>query len=138
MRAGSHATFDCPRTFECPLRLRAYPTGRVDFLKLEIEGAEVDVLLDCADVLPNVRNVFVEYHSFATEEQRLDELLTLLKTSGFRVYIQTAICPPQPFVATPSHLGMDLQLNVFARPRNERAVEAATRRGETVEAAVQR
>lgn len=97
------------------VRLKPYLTEHVDFLKLDIEGAELEVLLDCADLLPNVRHVFVEYHSFAGEEQRLDVLLRLLKASGFRVYIQTAICPPQPFVATPDYLGMDLQLNVFAK-----------------------
>ncbi len=105
-----------PRKSSVPaVRLRPYLTERVDFLKLDIEGAEIEVLLDCADLLPNVRHLFVEYHSFAGEEQRLDVMLGLLKTSGFRVYVQTAICPPQPFIATPDYLGMDLQLNVFAR-----------------------
>jgi FkbM family methyltransferase len=105
-----------PRTSSVPaVRLRPYLTEPVDFLKLDIEGAEVEVLLDCADQLGNVRHLFVEYHSFAGEEQRLDVLMSLLKASAFRVYIQTAICPPQPFLRTPHYLGMDLQLNVFAR-----------------------
>src|SRR6476646_4373490 len=46
-------------------RLRDYLAVAVDFLKLDIEGAEVDVLADCADRLSNVRHLFVEYHSFA-------------------------------------------------------------------------
>jgi FkbM family methyltransferase len=105
-----------PRKSRVPaVRLRPYLTERVDFLKLDIEGAEVEVLLDCADLLPQVRHLFVEYHSFAGEEQRLDLVLRLLKASAFRVYIQTAICPPQPFVATPEYQGMDLQLNIFAK-----------------------
>jgi FkbM family methyltransferase len=96
------------------VRLRPYLMERVDFLKLDIEGAELEVLSDCADLLSNVRHLFVEYHSFVGEEQRLDALLRLLKSSAFRVYIQTAICPPQPFLATTDYVGMDLQLNVFA------------------------
>jgi FkbM family methyltransferase len=105
-----------PRKSRVPaVRLKPYLTQGVDFLKLDIEGAELEVLRDCADLLLNVRHLFVEYHSFAGEEQQLDVLLRLLKASAFRVYIQTAICPPQPFMATPDYLGMDLQLNIFAR-----------------------
>jgi len=96
------------------VRLRQYLTGHTDFLKLDIEGAETEVLLDCANLLGQVGNLFVEYHSFAGEEQRLDVLLGVLRTSGFRVYVQTQICPPQPLLERPLYLGMDLQLNVFA------------------------
>ena len=95
-------------------RLRDYLGEPIDLLKLDIEGAEVDVLLDCRDRLTNVARVFVEYHSFAESEQRLDILLALLKTSGFRVYIQTEVCPPRPFVKRTPYMGMDLQLNIFA------------------------
>ena len=61
----------------------------VDFLKLDIEGAETTVIKDCADYLGNVDNIFVEYHSFLSEKQTLDELLNILKKTNFRVQIQT-------------------------------------------------
>ena len=80
---------------------------------LIIEGAETQVLLDCADLLTNVDSLFVEYHSFEREDQSLDTLLRVLKDAGFRTYVQTAFCPPQPFIATHAHLDMDLQLNIF-------------------------
>jgi FkbM family methyltransferase len=95
-------------------RLRDYLADSVDFLKLDIEGAEVDVLADCADRLSNVRHLFVEYHSFADEEQRLDTLLRILKEAAFRVFVQTESCPPKPFLSIQTYLGMDLQLNVYA------------------------
>jgi FkbM family methyltransferase len=95
------------------VRLRPYLTAPVDLLKLDIEGAETSVLLDCADLLGNVHSLFVEYHSFQNEPQELDVILKLLKTSGFRVYIQTATCPRQPFLKASHYLGMDLQLNMF-------------------------
>ena len=71
------------------VRLREYLEEPVDFLKLDIEGAETAVLLDCEDRLGNVRSLFVEYHSFERSPQTLDQVLTLLKAAGFRVYIQT-------------------------------------------------
>ena len=44
------------------LRLRDYLNRNVDFLKIDIEGAECEVLEDCQDDLKNVQNIFVEYH----------------------------------------------------------------------------
>jgi FkbM family methyltransferase len=103
-----------PRIHVSTVRLSSFLTRHVDFLKLDIEGAEVDVLNESAHLLKNVERLFVEYHSFEKEPQRLDTLLTLLRDSGFRVYIQTAICPPRPFIERKPYLGMDLQLNIFA------------------------
>ncbi len=44
------------------LRLRNYLDRRVDLLKLNIEGAETEVLEDCSDLLGSVDNLVVEYH----------------------------------------------------------------------------
>jgi FkbM family methyltransferase len=85
----------------------------IDFLKLDIEGCEVDTLLACKK-LNLVRNLFVEYHSFQGSSQRLGELLDLLKANGFRYYISTQICPSQPLFEVTNYLGMDMQLNIFA------------------------
>jgi FkbM family methyltransferase len=61
--------------------------GEVDFLKLNIEGAEMEVLASCADLLHNIREMVVEFHSFAGQPQRLQELLNTLTTAGFRYLI---------------------------------------------------
>lgn len=84
---------------------------QVDFLKVDIEGAETDVILKCKK-LNLVRNLFVEYHSFLNSEQRLHQLLEKLAESGFRYYISTAFSPKKPFVKVDDYLGMDLQLNI--------------------------
>jgi FkbM family methyltransferase len=57
------------------VRLRDYLSGEIDLLKVDIEGAEVDVLLDCADRLNAVHHLLVEYHSFLDQRQRLADLL---------------------------------------------------------------
>jgi len=95
------------------VRLHNYLDQTVDFLKLDIEGAEIDVILDCSRHLKNVENIFVEYHSFVGEEQRLDELICVLKKSKFRIQIQTQFCSSQPLLNQQKQLGMDLQLNIF-------------------------
>jgi FkbM family methyltransferase len=56
---------------------------RIDLLKLDVEGAELDVLLDVADVLSNVQAVHVEIHDFDPARRLLPECLLLLERAGF-------------------------------------------------------
>jgi hypothetical protein len=42
-------------------------------------------------------------------------LLAKLADSGFRYKVQTQYCPARPLVDDDCHLGMDLQLNIFAK-----------------------
>lgn len=92
--------------------------GPVDFLKMDIEGAETDVLL-ASGKLDCIARVFVEYHSLTDRPQRLDELLSHLRRFGFRTWIQTQYCPPLPFHEVRPQADMDLQLNIFAERVNE-------------------
>ncbi len=85
----------------------------VDFLKMDIEGSEAECLCQ-ADALHQVKQLFVEYHSFAEEPQLLDEILRKLRESGFRYFVQTQFCSKQPLVRPETYLAMDLQLNLFA------------------------
>lgn len=97
------------------VRLRNYLNRPVDFLKIDIEGAETKVLSDCADLLSNVERIFVEYHSFANEPQHLQDLLSTLSNSGFRYYLQhIGVFSRRPFIHLETYLGMDLQLNIYA------------------------
>lgn len=86
---------------------------RVDVLKLDIEGAEVDVLEDCSTSLAAVERIFVEYHSFVGEPQRLNVLWEVLQQAGYRLFVATEFCPSSPFVAQENNGGMDLQLNIY-------------------------
>lgn len=84
----------------------------VDFLKLDIEGAENAVLFDVADELDGVDHLFFEYHSTPGKPQLLGDLLKLVADKGFRYSINGAHGARLPFVDEPGH-GFDLQLNVF-------------------------
>jgi len=86
---------------------------RVDFLKIDIEGAEYEVIKDCAEALSVVNTLFVEYHSTPKNPQSLDEILHILKAAGFRYYIKEAWNNmSHPFVDS-KELYYDLQLNIF-------------------------
>jgi hypothetical protein len=63
-----------------------------------------------------VQHLFVEYHAYTGQPQRLDAVLAVLGESGFRYFIRSEADRARPFVnrvnsGTPY---MDLQLNIFA------------------------
>jgi FkbM family methyltransferase len=96
------------------MRLRDYLCERsVDLLKLDIEGAEVDVLIDCRECLEGVQRVFVEYHSFVNRSQRLDEVISVLRGAGFRYHVQPEWVAARPFQERVINGGMDNRLNIF-------------------------
>ncbi|MEP7263539.1 MAG: FkbM family methyltransferase [Bacteroidota bacterium] len=87
----------------------------IDCLKVDIEGAEVNVLKDCGDELKKVKYLFVEYHSWKNESQQLDELLSLFTRNGFRYYIHSiGEANRQPFLQKSTESSMDIQLDIHA------------------------
>ncbi len=105
---------DVPNCVVRSVRLRDYLREHVDMLKLEVEGAETEVLLDCADMLSNVHNLYVGYHSFCTMPQTLHVLLGVLADQGFRVGVEAEKVVPNPLMNRPEYAGMDTQAVVFA------------------------
>lgn len=86
---------------------------RVDFLKMDIEGSESDVILHFKDqIADNVQKLFFEWHSLAGRQQRLGEILSFFERRGFRYHIKEAANRQTPFVYTPRGR-MDSQLDVF-------------------------
>jgi FkbM family methyltransferase len=94
-------------------RLQGYLEQSVDLLKLDIEGAETDVLLDCADSLKNVQNIVLEHHSFLNKPQNLHVVVNLLHNAGFRLFMEPSARPRQPLMARTFNHGMDVQINIF-------------------------
>jgi FkbM family methyltransferase len=92
--------------------LEAYP--KIDFLKMDIEGAEYQVMPDIHDMLPRVKNLFLEYHGKAEETYKLKELLGELSAHGFSVYVRNAADNlHKPFVEKKTGTLYDVQLNLF-------------------------
>ena len=97
------------------MRLRSYLEGQeIDLLKLDIECAESEVLVDCRDQLSNVARVFVEWHSFAERQQTVSLIVETLTSAGFRLHFQPGYHATQPFVDRASSYGMDNRVNIFA------------------------
>ena len=95
--------------------LRDFLKGKYyDFVKMDIEGAEVDVLPHCADLLLNTRFLFLEYHERPGEKQQLVKLLNTLENAGFRITIHQVFSSESPFMAPLSRDSFCMQLNIFA------------------------
>jgi FkbM family methyltransferase len=96
--------------------LRAYLNKKVDFLKLDIEGAERLVLEDCADLIKNVDHIFIEYHSVWNKTQDLDVILKILSDNDFRYFIeQVNIYNRNPFLSRNKLEQYDNLLNIYAQ-----------------------
>lgn len=105
-------------------RLTNYVNKRVDFLKIDIEGAESEVLNDIKSLLHNVERIFVEFHSFVGKEQMLPEILSILKSAGFRLHISApGLTSSNPFIGLTHYAGMDNQLNIYGFRDSTNSVE---------------
>jgi FkbM family methyltransferase len=95
------------------IRLKNYLNIEIDLLKIDIEGAEYEVIKDCANDLMNVKNLFIEYHDFKGEKQNLHEILTWLAKAGFTYYIKEAWNNmTHPFLKKYNDF-FNMQLNIF-------------------------
>jgi FkbM family methyltransferase len=78
--------------------LRDYINDKVDFLKIDIEGAEVEVLNHCQDKLAQVKHLFFEYHNNINKPQSLHQLLGMVQDEGFIYHIKESSAQRKPFV----------------------------------------
>lgn len=108
-----------PITVQC-VRLRDYLSEPVDFLKMNIERAETDVLEDCGDALRNVRSLAVEYHHLPGLPRTLHRLLALLDRQGFDYLIHDFDRETNPSCQPPFRLGPNTRyyLLIHARRRD--------------------
>lgn len=99
-------------------RLKDFLNKKVDFLKLDIEGAEYKVMKDIAENLNLVEKMFIEYHGTFDQNKELLEILELVSNAGFKFYIKEAAPVfDQPLLAKKHQGEYDLQLNMFCFKR---------------------
>lgn len=95
--------------------LKPYLQKQVDFLKLDIEGAETIVLKDIQEDLCRVERIFIEYHSFVGQPQTLNEIIDILTKAKFRLYMSIPgnNSLKSPLLGLGNYNNMDFQLNIF-------------------------
>ncbi len=88
---------------------------RIDFLKMDIEGAESALLPHIREQLHKIRFLFIEYHSYNGKPQDLHRILEILTAEGFSYYLETDVRRRNPFVprTVEAHVP-EFQTNIFA------------------------
>lgn len=77
-------------TYVNAVDFKQFLNSKIDFLKIDIEGAENELIFHIKNDLSNVQHLFLEYHGLIGQEQNLGEILNLLKDIGFQYYIRVA------------------------------------------------
>lgn len=96
------------------VKLKDFLEKKVNFLKLDIEGAEYMVLKDISKNLINVDKMFIEYHGTFDQNNEFLEILNIITTAGFHFYIKEAFpVYERPFLYQKEIDSYDLQLNIF-------------------------
>jgi len=104
-RENSRARFSCdgadggrlgslPPTFEREIiidtvDLSGFISGTVDLIKLDVEGAEFDVVDSIADSLDHVRNLVIECHVRASTMGELGRMLSMIESAGFLIAVNS-------------------------------------------------
>ena len=99
------------------LRLRDYLTEPVDFMKMNIEGAEWEALSDSERNLRQIREMIIEYHHWPGLPRTLHEILALLNRQGFEYMINDFDSQTNGAVQPPFRLNADTRywLLIYAR-----------------------
>jgi hypothetical protein len=64
----------------------------IDFLKIDIEGSELDALKGGCQTLKKVKKMFIEYHGGAMKEgNELAKILAILDENQFKYHIADAV-----------------------------------------------
>jgi len=107
-----------PYPVQC-VRLWDHLAEPIDFLKLNIEGTEWEVLADSEDRLGNVPEMVVEYHHMPGLPRTLHKILDLLDRCGFEYLINDFDDETNPGSRPPFRLtsGTRYFLLVYARRR---------------------
>ena len=74
---------------------------QIDFLKVDVEGAEFDILFGCSDeTFSKIRRVVIEYHEFEGNKRGHRDLINLLSVHGFKVVVEKGIFPQPRWFGT--------------------------------------
>lgn len=67
---------------------------QIDYLKMDVEGAEYDILLNCpSETLSKIQRIVMEYHEFEGDQRNHRDLVKLLQSNGFHVEVEDGIFP---------------------------------------------
>lgn len=85
----------------------------IDFIKMDIEGAEHEVIKAMGASLKKIKSLFIEFHFKEEGKQELDVLLKTLVDYNFQYYLKTGYPVERPFVKV-LEKSMSHQISIYA------------------------
>lgn len=89
-----------------------------DLLKIDVEGAEVELLTHIQNELKIFKAVFIEYHEHKEKSGQLSQLLKILEENGFKYSLSPIFGSQNILKEYFSNNAFDLQLNIHAVKMN--------------------
>lgn len=87
----------------------------IDMLKMDIEGAELEVLMDCKNELYKVKNIFIEFHSLTDKFLGLSSILKLLEGSYIKYFLIPVDRSQSFFTSCEKASEFNLQINIVGK-----------------------
>lgn len=110
-----------------PVEVNVLPLSRflqepTDFLKMDIEGVEHEVLAECEAALANVETLFCEYHHTPeSSKDRLSQITSILWRARFDSYVTGSPWVARKYADSPVEAAQNNHsLSIFARKRSSR------------------
>lgn len=97
--------------------LRKYISEEIDYLKLDIEGAETKVIEDIEPVIKNIKHIFIEFHDGPLKNYNyISKILSILENAGFDVNTGKAIFSAYQGMYRPmNQVGNRVSENIWAK-----------------------
>ncbi len=92
-------------------RLSNYIHSEVDFLKLNVEGSELNVLIDLHEQnkFKYIPQLCLEWHSFTRQKQNLDKVLSILERNDYKYFVSHFNHKINPLLRSPTRMKRDSQ-----------------------------
>lgn len=85
-----------------------------DLLKIDVEGAEIEIIKHLADSIHKFKLVFIEYHEDKNKTGRLSDILGILERTEFKYSLFPVFGSLNLFSEYHENEAFDLQLNIHA------------------------
>ena len=88
--------------------------GKIDFLKLDIEGSEFEVLPDLKDLFPKIEKMYIEFHTAVNDFPKMYEYIKAQIGSDFDFQISTNFTEDQNIYTALEKKNFKTYYNCFA------------------------
>ena len=93
---------------------------KVDLLKIDVEGSELEILKESKELLNRCDKIFIEYHNFKGEKQYLQDILSILNDCGHEYHLTSERPNKKPFIDGGSGCeNINFTVNIFSKKINK-------------------